>query len=174
MRRACSSASLRCGWRRKAPTSTLSRTLISSNVMGTWKVRPIPARACASGDARVKSLPSNKIRPPVGSVSPARQLKKVDLPAPLGPIRPMISPSSTVRSAPPTAQKSPKALETLVASSSMGTLPKAWRAAQPHFMQATRLEARDQHDDAAVNDEGEAGAAAAELGVRRRLQGDED
>ena len=34
------------------------------------------------------------MRPVVGSVSPARQLKKVDLPAPFGPIRPMISPWS--------------------------------------------------------------------------------
>src|SRR5580658_8486991 len=165
MRRACSSASLRCGWRREAPTSTLSRTLISSNVMGTWKVRPMPARACVSGEARVKSLPSNMMRPPVGIVSPARQLKKVDLPAPLGPMRPMISPSSTVRSAPATAQKLPNALETFVASSSMGALPKAWREALPQLVQAAGLKARDQDDDAAVDDEGQAGAAAAELGV---------
>src|ERR1700691_3262498 len=114
------------------------------------------------------------IPPRVGSVSPARQLKNVDLPAPLGPIRPMISPSSTVRSAPATAQKLPNALETFVASSSMGALPHAWREAQPQFVQAARLETRDQHDDAAVDDEGEARAAAAELGVHRRLQRNED
>ena len=41
--------------------------------------------------------------PDVGSASPARQLKNVLLPAPLGPIRPMISPSATSRSAPSTA-----------------------------------------------------------------------
>src|SRR5579862_1368164 len=114
------------------------------------------------------------MRPPVGSVSPARQLKKVDLPAPLGPIRPMISPSSTLRSAPATAQKLPKALETFVASSSMGALPQAWRETLPHFVQAAGLEACDQHDDAAVDNEGQSGAAAAELSVHRRLQGNED
>src|SRR6202051_4476192 len=55
MRRACSRASLRCGWRRNAPTITLCSTVMSSKVIGTWKVRPIPARAWASGEARVKS-----------------------------------------------------------------------------------------------------------------------
>src|SRR5580704_9988245 len=165
MLRARSRASLRCGWRRKAPTITLSRTLISSNVMGTWKVRPMPARACASGDARVRSLPSNTMRPPVGSVSPARQLKKVDLPAPLGPIRPMISPSSTVRSAPDTARKLPNAFETLVASSSMGAPPALRPDAMPEIEQAARLEARDQDDDAAIENVGETRAAAAEPGV---------
>src|SRR5580704_10114160 len=134
----------------------------------------MPARAWTSGEARVKSLPSNIIRPPVGSVSPARQLKNVDLPAPLGPIRPIISPSSTVRSAPATAQKLPNAFETFFASSSMGALPKAWREALPQLVQAAGLKARDQHDDAAVDDEGQAGAAAAELGVHCRLQRNED
>src|SRR6266568_7494147 len=76
----------------------------------------MPARACVSGEARVRSLPSNTIRPPLGGISPARQLKKVDLPAPFGPIRPMISPSFTVRSAPATAWNSPKLFDTLIAS----------------------------------------------------------
>src|SRR6266581_6884797 len=76
----------------------------------------MPARACASGEARVRSLPSNTIRPPLSGISPARQLKKVDLPAPFGPINPMISPSFTVRSAPATAWNSPKLFDTLIAS----------------------------------------------------------
>src|SRR6516165_4991702 len=79
----------------------------------------MPARACASADERVTSTPSNSTRPVVGTVSPARQLKKVDLPAPLGPISPMISPSATARSAPRTARKLPNALETFCALSSM-------------------------------------------------------
>src|SRR6202035_3926942 len=48
----------------------------------------------------VTAVPSSSTRPVLGVMSPARQLKKVDLPAPFGPIRPMISPSSTARSAP--------------------------------------------------------------------------
>src|ERR1041385_3264800 len=143
---------------------------MSSKVAGTWKVRPIPSRACSSGAARVTSTPSNVMRPVVGSVSPARQLKKVDLPAPFGPIRPMISPSSIDRSAPATARRLPKVLETFSALSSMSPLPEIRCDAVPELVQAARLEACNQHDDAAVKNVGEPGAAAAEPGVGRGLQ----
>src|SRR6516225_10881422 len=114
----------------------------------------MPARACASGDARVRSLPSKTIRPPLGMVSPARQLKKVDLPAPLGPISPMISPSLTVRSAPATARNSPKLFDTSVAArrcvaSGMEAFPEAVARALPQ-VEAARFEARYQDDDAAI------------------------
>src|SRR4051794_16017983 len=146
---------------------------MSSNVAGTWKVRPIPSRACSSGGARVTSTLSNMMRPVVGKVSPARQLKKVDLPAPFGPIRPMISPSSIARSAPATARRLPNVFETFSALSSMA--PQEFRRdAVPHLVQPTRLEARDDHDNAAVEDIGETRAAAAEPGVGRGLQRNED
>src|SRR6476660_6416575 len=143
---------------------------MSSNVAGTWNVRPIPSRACSSGGARVTSTLSNTMRPVVGSVSPARQLKNVDLPAPLGPIRPMISPSSIERSAPATARRLPKVFETFCALSSIGPLPEFRRDAVPELVQAARLEARNQHDNAAVEDVGEPRAAAAEPCVGRGLQ----
>src|SRR5215216_5424919 len=110
------------------------------------------------------------MRPVVGSVSPARQLKKVDLPAPFGPISPMISPSLIERLAPATARRLPNVLDTLSALSSIGPLPEPRRNALPHFVQPARLEARDDHDDAAIKNVGEAGAAAAEPGVGRGLQ----
>src|SRR3954470_14288569 len=110
----------------------------------------MPSRACSSGVARVTSTPSKVMRPVVGSASPARQLKKVDLPAPFGPIRPTISPSAMLRSAPWTAKKLPNALETLVASSSMALAPHAGRHAVPELVQASGLIARQQHDDAAI------------------------
>src|SRR5580693_9696623 len=134
----------------------------------------MPARAWASGEARVTSLPSNTMLPVVGSVSPAMQLKKVDLPAPLGPIRPMISPSSTVRSAPDTARKLPNAFETFLASSSIGAPPALRHDAIPQLEQAAGLEARDQHDDAAIKNIGQTGAAAAEPGIGGDLQRDQD
>src|SRR5437762_9360514 len=109
----------------------------------------MPARACASGEARVTSLPSNTIRPPLGGVSPARQLKKVDLPAPFGPINPMISPSWMARSAPATARRLPKVFETFSAFSSI-TFTEFRRNALPHLVQSARLEARNDHDDAAI------------------------
>src|ERR1044072_5291417 len=116
----------------------------------------MPSRACSSGGARVTSTLSNTMRPVVGSVSPARQLKKADLPAPFGPVRPMVSPSSMVRSAPATARRLPKVLETFCALSSIGPLPEFRRDAVPHLIQPARFEPRDDHDDAAVEDIGEA------------------
>src|SRR3954453_7784504 len=147
---------------------------MSSKVAGTWKVRPMPSRACSSGGARVTSTLSNTMRPVVGSVSPARQLKNVDLPAPFGPIRPMISPSSIERSAPATARRLPKVFETFCALSSICPLPELRRDALPHLVQPARLESRDDHDDAAVENVGESSAAAAEPSVRRGLQWNED
>src|SRR3954470_20194494 len=110
----------------------------------------MPARACASGGACVRSTPSNSTVPPVGTVSPARQLKKVDLPAPLGPISPTIWPCATERSAPPTATNLSKVLETFLASSSTATPPPGRRDAVPEFVQPPRLEPRDHHNYAAV------------------------
>src|SRR5262245_53579066 len=146
---------------------------MSSKVAGTWKVRPIPARAWVSGDVPVRLTPSKLTVPVVGSTSPARQLKKVDLPAPFGPIRPMISPSATARSALRTAKKLPNAFDTPLASSSMAR-PPAGRDAMPELIQPARLEARQDDDDAAIEDIGEARAAAAEPGVGRGLQRHQD
>src|SRR5262249_36598015 len=143
----------------------------------------MPACACASGEARVRSLPSKTIRPPLGMVSPARQLKNVDLPAPFGPISPMISPSLRARSAPATARNSPNFFDTLVASRS---LPASGMAAFPEHVTgprsysirqgkwSTRFEPRDQHDDAAVKNVGQARTAAAEPGIGRALQRDQN
>src|SRR5580692_3421 len=147
---------------------------MSSNVIGTWKVRPMPASACASGAACVTSTPLKTMRPLVGDASPARQLKKVDLPAPFGPIRPMISCSSTARSAPDTARKLPKAFDTFLASSSIGAPPTLRHHAIPQLEQAARLEARDQDDDAAIKNVSQSGTAAAEPGIGGDLQRDQD
>src|SRR5277367_522536 len=134
----------------------------------------MPARACASGAAWVTSSPLKTMLPAVGKVSPARQLKKVDLPAPFGPIRPMISCSSTARSAPDTARKLPNAFDTFLASSSIGAPPALRHDAIPQLEQAAGLEARDQDDDAAIKNVGQSGAAAAEPGIGRDLQRDQD
>src|ERR1700722_7772490 len=134
----------------------------------------MPARAWASGAAWVTSSPLKTMRPEVGEVSPARQLKKVDLPAPFGPIRPMISCSSTARSAPDTARRLPKAFDTFLASSSIGAPPALRHDAIPQLEQAAGLEARDQHDDAAIKDISQNGAAAAEPGIGGNLQRDQD
>src|SRR5258708_22665541 len=93
-------------------------------------------------------------RPLVGTRSPTRQLKKVDLPAPFGPISPTISPSPTARSAFDSAMKLPKARDTACASSSMdrpflADHPDA--DAAPQLDQPAGLAAREDNDDATLD-----------------------
>src|SRR5262245_51497738 len=114
------------------------------------------------------------ILPSVGTVSPARQLKKVDLPAPFGPISPTISPSSTDRSASRTAKKLPNAFETLCASRSILAPPASRCDTLPQLEQSSRFVARNEHDDPTVKNERETRPAAAEPGVGRRLQRNQD
>src|ERR1700676_3696606 len=169
--------------RRNAPIITFSSTDMPSKVCGTWKVRARPICARASGARLVMSRPSNKTRPDVDSRSPVRQLKKVDLPAPFGPIRPRMSPCSRVTEAPSTALKLPKAFVTLRASRSMGcSRGDCWLRGFVTFrpqpldqrQNAARLKARDQHDDGAIQDERQAGALAAEQVVGDFLQRHQD
>src|SRR3954471_899839 len=147
----------------------LSSTDIDSKVSGTWKVRARPSRARSSGGFFETSRPAKETVPEVSGRAPVRQLKKVDLPAPLGPIRPRMSPSSTDTEASSTALKAPNALVTLRASISTAHL-----AAVEQRQQAARQEAGDDHDDRAVDDEGEAGAPAAEQAVRQLLERHQD
>src|SRR6201988_2589507 len=143
---------------------TFSSTVMPTKVCGTWKVRASPRRARASGDRVVMSWPSKSTLPEVKARSPVRQLKKVDLPAPFGPIRPRMSPCSKVTEAASTALKLPKAFVMSRASRSMGgSLCCAFfrllgcapgEQAIDQFQNAAGLEARDQHDDGAIDPEG--------------------
>ena len=54
--------------------------------------------------------PSNSTRPRVGVSEPAMRLNSVVLPAPLGPIRPVIPPPGSVRLTPSTAREAAKTL----------------------------------------------------------------
>src|SRR5260370_19431233 len=139
----------------------------------------MPSRACVSGEARVTSSPWKRTDPAVGTRSPERQLKNVDLPAPFGPIRPMMSPSWTSRSASDTARKLPNNCVTERASSSMagidrlGCLPAGGEPV-PELEQAARLEARQQQDDAPIEDVGQTGSTAPERAVGGGLQRHQD
>src|SRR5438270_2678324 len=181
--RAFASASARCGVRRKAPIITFSSTDMPSKVCGTWKVRASPSPARASGESAVISSPSNSTWPDVEVRSPVRQLKKVDLPAPFGPIRPRMSPCSSVTEAASTALKLPKVLVTSRASRSMARSRRdngLWRLAVlfeaplDQIEDAARLEPRDQHNDRAIQHEGQARALAAEQAVGDFLQRHQD
>src|SRR5438552_591391 len=126
------------------------------------------------------SWPSNSTLPEVETKSPVRQLKKVDLPAPFGPIKPRMSPGSSVTLAASTALKLPKAFVTSWASRSIGgSFRYSGRRApgpQPidQGQNAARLEPRDDHDDGAVNNERKARALAAEEIVGDFLQRHQD
>src|SRR5665647_2901015 len=81
------STSHRHDWvRSRWPTIRLSRTVASSNRCVVWKVRAMPKRATWSGRIPVTSWPLNRMRPELGLWVPATRLKKVVLPAPLGPM----------------------------------------------------------------------------------------
>src|SRR5215467_11324862 len=114
------------------------------------------------------------ILPPVGVASPARQLKNVDLPAPFGPIKPTISPSTTDKLASRTAKKLPNALETASASSSMLAPPASRPHMLPQVEQSSRLVSGNEHDDATIENECETGAATSKPGVGGRLQGNQN
>src|ERR1700761_3441603 len=111
-------------------------------------------------------------------MSPVRQLKKVDLPAPFGPISPRMSPSSTETEASSTALKAPKALVMRRASISMAARLfnglGDCRLALEQRPGPARQETRDDHDDRAVDDVGEARALAAEVGIRQFLERHQD
>jgi hypothetical protein len=53
-----------------------------------WKVRAMPALATSCTRRRLVGLPPSSKLPASGMYSPVMTLKKVVLPAPLGPIRP--------------------------------------------------------------------------------------
>src|ERR1700676_5348101 len=75
---------------------------------GSWNTRPMRART-ASG-SRATSMPATDARPDVGLSSVQRTEMVVDLPAPLGPRKPKISPRRTARSLPLTASMFPYVL----------------------------------------------------------------
>ena len=76
-----------------------------------WKVRATPATATLRGLGGSTS-PANSTCPEVGWYMPVRQLKKVVFPAPLGPIRPTISPGWMSRSTLLTAVRPPNCIVT--------------------------------------------------------------
>ena len=82
----------------RSAMSRCSRTVDSENSSMRWKVRPMPSRARSYTGRPLMSLPARCTVPVSGRRIPRTQLKKVVLPAPLGPMRPTRSPGSTLRS----------------------------------------------------------------------------
>src|SRR5712675_1229491 len=67
----------------------------------------MPSRESSSGLAVVTSSPRKRTRPAVARSSPERRLRKVDLPAPLGPMTACTRPSSKASETSFTAESAP-------------------------------------------------------------------
>ena len=90
-----------------APSMMFSLTERPGNTRrpsGTWE---IPSRTIASGPRPAIDLPSNRISPAAGLVSPEIARSVVDLPAPLAPSKVTTCPSSTLIETPRKASISP-------------------------------------------------------------------
>src|SRR5438128_6819231 len=72
--------------------------------------RATPGRASASGESPSSRSPPSRISPPSAGVRPLITLKSVVLPAPFGPMRPVIEPSRTESVHPASASTPPKRL----------------------------------------------------------------
>ena len=94
----------------RSPARSCCRTAGCSGTSGPCR----PARPCAASAAA--PAPSSTTRPLVGRYRPVRQLKNVVLPAPLGPISPMISPRWTVKFTESTAVRPPNRMVTFSAA----------------------------------------------------------
>ena len=83
---------------RGAASTTFSSTVIRVSARGVWNVRHEPGPRDPVRRAPVDPLPVEERRGRTAAAgSPEMQLKSVDLPAPFGPIRPVIEPASTSR-----------------------------------------------------------------------------
>ena len=105
---------------RKAPIITFSNAFSAVSGLAIWKVRPMPSLARACGGSWLIAWPRKRTSPSVGASWPVSRLKKVVLPAPLGPMMLTISPRFTDRLTLSTARKPPNCLATPVTSSSAG------------------------------------------------------
>ena len=91
-----------------APTSTFSRTDIVRKSWMFWNVRATPFRTILNAGCFRSEAPSRSTVPESGVYRRVMTLKAVVLPAPFGPIRPEIWPSSTSNDTPSSATMPPK------------------------------------------------------------------
>ena len=113
-------------------TVSLERALVS------WKVRTIPYWGNLWAGAFDIEAPSKLHSPSSGSPKPVRQLKKVVLPAPFGPMRAVIEPRWISRCSTSTAVRPPKRRTTLSATTIGSGLATPGSDATPASCSRTR------------------------------------
>jgi len=94
---------------------TFSSAVMLWNSRMFWNVRAMPALTTLRGCGG-NGCPSKNTEPAVGLYWPVRQLKNVVLPAPFGPMSPMISPDFTSMLTSLTAFRPPNCMVTFRAS----------------------------------------------------------
>src|SRR2546428_623634 len=94
--------------RQWTPTMTFWSTVSVGKSARFWNVRPMPSAAMRWADSPRIGRPSKRTSPPSGVSRRLRQLKSVVLPAPFGPMRPTIAPSSTSKETASSARMPPK------------------------------------------------------------------
>src|SRR4051812_18385581 len=91
-----------------APSSMFCSTVSRDRALVSWKVRTTPRRATWCGESLPRSRPSKDQVPVLGWSNPVSRLNSVVLPAPLGPIRPVMPPRWISRWSTETAVRPPK------------------------------------------------------------------
>src|SRR5512134_738792 len=110
-------------------TMTFSMTVIPLKSLIFWNVRDMPSRVTLSAERRDMSVPEKTIVPLVGLMKPVRQLKRVVLPAPFGPMMLRIVPLLSEKLISSMARMPPKCFETPLASSRCN--PSSKKALRP-------------------------------------------
>ena len=152
------------------------------NSCGIWKVRTIPRRNRAWAGRPVMSWPSKRILPSVGGRAPATMLKMVLLPAPFGPMIPVMRSASTWNEQRSTAVRPPKR-RVSASTARMGGCGTAGFAIASMLPILARLcRRRAQHEQrlaanhgkrASAFDQDRSGSAYMTLAVPRRLRVDD-
>src|SRR6185503_10725550 len=90
------------------PSRMFSSTLSLESTLVSWKVRTMPIRATLNAPTPLSDVPLNDQSPWSGWSKPVSRLKNVVLPAPLGPIKAVMTPRWISRCSTSTAVRPPK------------------------------------------------------------------
>ena len=163
----------RWGWR---PIATTSRT-VNANWSTVSCGITARSRAHSSCPSFPSGRPSSSTEPRVGSSSPERRRRSVDLPAPFGPVRASTSPAASSRSTPSTSflppisnvRSVPRTTTLIAAQPSRGHVSsaraargrRARRERRDHAERKLDRRGRGPRDDVGEDDEGGAAERAA-------------
>ena len=100
------------------PSVTFSATVKTGTSMKCWCTMPMPAAIASFGEWKLAGLPSMRISPSSGWVSPYRTFISVVFPAPFSPSRAWTWPGATERLIPSLATSGPNLLVMPLSSSS--------------------------------------------------------